>query len=278
AGAIHFWPSREPESSELSERFTNGVGMPMVLIRKGKFKMGSPEAKRFHPREVPQHLVSITRDFYMGATEVTRDQFGQFVKDDNYKTEREMEGKQPTWQTNDPDTKKDQAVVWVTWNDAMAFCRWLGKKEGKPYDLPTEAEWEYACRAGGQDGDTFCFGDKISDLDYYAWFHGTGAQKPRQVGMKRPNAWGLHDMHGNVWEWCKDGERKYPDLGTTKKEIDPIEDPKGPLGGDKSVVRGGAYDSPPEDCRSAHRDFKTADHSNVNLGFRVVLRSGLRAP
>ncbi len=266
---------------ELADRFTNKLKMQMVLIKRGTFKMGSPpEDKDKHYDEIPQHLVKITRDFYMGATEVTVGQFRQFVKEAGYKTEAEKEASaNDSWQNNEYSTKDDQPVVYVSWNDAMAFCKWLGEKEGgKYYDLPREAEWEYACRAGGEPGDTFCFGKDREKLRDYAWFDGRWGGKTHTVGTKKADKWGLHDMHGNVWEWCKDGKRSYPDKATAEKQEAPLEDPEGPLNGTSRVLRGGSWSDFPWDCRSAVRRRSPPDHCYYNFGFRVVLRPGLRAP
>ena len=114
----------------------------------------------------------------------------------------------------------EHPVVNVSWNDALAFCRWLSKKEGKICRLPTEAEWEYACRAGSTT--RYCFGDDASDLGEYAWYGANSDRKTHPVGTKKPNAWGLYDMHGNAWEWCADGyDAEY-------YEKSPTDDPTGP--------------------------------------------------
>ncbi|MBI1918347.1 MAG: SUMF1/EgtB/PvdO family nonheme iron enzyme [Planctomycetes bacterium] len=298
AAAVHFLSSRadgtaEPKPPgkdavqkkgegpvELADRFTNTVKMPMVGIKKGTFKMGSflGDAEKAD-NEVALHLVKITRDFYMGATEVTRGQFKQFVEEDGYKTDAERAGEKNTWKENAFSTKDDQPVVFVSWNDAVAFCQWLSKKEDKKfYDLPTEAEWEYACRAGGKPGDAFCFGNDRAKLGEYTWFDGNSGGKTHAVGTKKANAWGLHDMHGNVWEWCKDGKRSYPDKETAEKRKDPIEDPEGPLNGTSRVLRGGSWDGLPRVCRCAHRVGSAPVARYHSVGFRVVLRPGLRAP
>src|SRR5262249_3616089 len=149
---IHFWPPRDEGdlppnivSVELADRFENTLKMQMVRIEKGTFMMGSPDDdKDKDVNEVAQHKVRITKDFYMGATEVTRGQFEQFIKDTKYKTDAEKVKITDTWQNNKNSREDDQPVVYVSWNDATAFCRWLSKKEGKAYDLPFEAEWEYA--------------------------------------------------------------------------------------------------------------------------------------
>jgi formylglycine-generating enzyme required for sulfatase activity len=267
-------PRREGDKA-----FKNTLKMQLVRIKSGTFKMGSPDDDRDKDDyEVAQHPVKITKDFYLGATEVTRGQFEQFVKDAKYKTDAEKAGDTDTWQNNKESSEDDQPVVNVSWNDARAFCKWLSEKEKKFYDLPTEAEWEYACRAGGKDGEAFCFDKDREKLEDYAWFGGNSGNKTQTVGTKKANKWGLYDMHGNVWEWCKDSPRKYP----TKKEVEelksPIEDPVGPETEDRRVLRGGAWSSNPRDCRSASRDDYPRANRVSNIGFRVVMRPGERAP
>jgi formylglycine-generating enzyme required for sulfatase activity len=261
----------------LPDKFVNTVQLQMVRIKKGTFRMGALASdKNKSDNELAQHLVKITRD--LGATEVTRRQFKRFVLEENYKTEAERAGAKETWWNNQYSTEDEQPVVNVTWNDAMAFCKWLSEKEGKEYDLPTEAEWEYTCRAGGEPGDAYGFGNDETKLGDYAWYRGNVAGKTHPVGKKRANRWGLYDMHGNVWEWCKDGPRKYPDQETAAKQESPIEDPKDDLNGDSRVLRGGSWVNVPRGCRSAHRVDNPRAHRHGDIGFRVVLRPGERAP
>jgi formylglycine-generating enzyme required for sulfatase activity len=254
----------------LQEQFKNALDMQLVLIKKDTFKMGSPDDdKDKYKDEVPQHLVRIKKDFYIGATEVTVGQFRQFVKEESYKTEAEKANDASTWQNNKYSTEDDQPVVYVTWNDAMAVCEWLSKKEKKNYDLPYEAEWEFACRAGGKAEDVYCFGSDREKLGEYAWYTENSHGRTHPVGTKKPNAWGLYDMHGNALEWCKDGPRKYPD-----QEKEPIEDYEGPLNGNRRVLRGGSWDVAPRVCRSAVRGGGAPDHRLDCIGFRVVCRPG----
>src|SRR5262249_23740477 len=156
-----------------------------------------------------------------------------------YKTEAEEAGDKSTWKENEYSTDNDQPVVYVSWNDAVAFCKWLSKKEKKFYDLPTEAEWEYACRAGGPPSDAYCFGNDLKKLGDYAWFNDNSGKQTHPVGTKKANAWGLFDMHGNVWEWCADSLRNSPTKEEVEKLQGPIEDPKGQENGDNRVRRGG---------------------------------------
>jgi formylglycine-generating enzyme required for sulfatase activity len=179
-----------------------GVTMKMVLIRPGKFMMGSPDSEHGRGKdEAPQHEVTISKPFYMGVTEVTQAQY-QAVMGRN------------------PSSFKGPAnpVDGVSWDEAAKFCKKLSEKTRQTVRLPTEAEWEYACRAGTQTA--FSFGDDPSALGDYAWWAGNSDKTPHPVGQKKPNSWGLYDMHGNVWEWCADWYGEYP--------AGPATDPSGP--------------------------------------------------
>ncbi|MBI1918164.1 MAG: formylglycine-generating enzyme family protein [Planctomycetes bacterium] len=161
---------------------------------------------------------------------------------------------------------------------AMPRHQELPEKEGKTYELPTEAEWEYACRAGGKDGDLYGFGNEPKELGDYAWFGENSGSKTHPVGTKKANRWGLFDMHGNVWEWCADSPRKYPTKEEVEKRKGAIEDQKDPEGSERRVLRGGSWNSGPRDCRSAHRSSYPRANRDSVIGFRVVLRPGVRAP
>jgi len=150
----------------------------------------------------------------------------------------------------------------VSWNDAQEFCRKLSQQEGKAYRLPTEAEWEYACRAGS--GTRFHFGDDESQLGEYAWYENNSESQTHPVGTKRPNAFGLFDMHGSVWEWCSDG------YDESYYKNSPVDDPQGPSAGDVRVLRGGSWYGWPGDSRSALRLRGTPDGRISSVGFRVA--------
>ncbi len=280
------------QAARLAKATTNKLGMKLVLIPKGSFKMGSPPGEMGQQDdEVPQHEVEITRDFSMAATEVTVGQFRRFVNATNYKTEAEVEGKvlgfnaetgkfeQGKYSWRDPGFKQadDHPVVLVSWNDAVKFCEWLSK-EGQTYELPTEAEWEYAGRAGtttayhsGDDPETLArFGnvpDASAKVKFPKWTTITGDDGyvfTAPVAKFRPNAWGLFDMHGNVWEWCGDRLRKYQE-GSFK-------DPKGSQNDTGPVLRGGSWGFTPRTCRSANRSPYVPGLRYYGVGFRVVLR------
>jgi formylglycine-generating enzyme required for sulfatase activity len=232
----------------------------------------------YFKQEYPQHRVRITKPFYLGQYPVTLGEFLAFYHDANYKLEMERDGKEDfgkldngelgkstnfrPWAPGGWKPEMDHPVVWVTWNDAAAFCEWLSKKEGKTYRLPTEAQWEYACRAGTTT--RYCFGDSESELGDYAWYlknlEGWGT---KAVGGKRPNRWGLYDMHGNVWQWCSDW------YDGDYYANSPVEDPKGPDTGSYRVYRGGSWINDAGDCRSAYRDYGRPVSRHDYLGFRV---------
>ena len=154
-------------------------------------------------------------------------------------------------------------------DDAEAFCRRLSQREGRVYRLPTEAEWEYACRAGTTTA--FQFGENESGLAEYGWYkentYDVGERYAHEVGQKKPNAWGLHDMHGNVWEWCTDW------FNYDYYDVSPVDDPPGPASGTSRVVRGGSWGCDAFRCRSAYRSLLPADTRYDFVGFRVA--SGL---
>ncbi|WP_422925791.1 formylglycine-generating enzyme family protein [Singulisphaera sp. PoT] len=243
------------------------VKFDMVAIPGGKFLMGSPssEEKR-NEDEGPQHEVELA-PFWMGKCEVTWDEFDEFAfsKDIKRKEREKVDlAKQPASETNaDAITRptrpyadethslgrKGQPAICITHHAVMEYCRWLSTKTGKVYRLPTEAEWEYACRAGSKTA--YSFGDDPSELGDYAW-NVDNTEKPEKVGKKKPNAWGLHDMHGNVSEWCLDHYEAdiYSKLaGKTEKSPVLLPDAKEyPY-----VARGGSWDDDADRLRSAVR-------------------------
>jgi formylglycine-generating enzyme required for sulfatase activity/proteasome lid subunit RPN8/RPN11 len=261
---------------EPAKSITNSIGMKLALIPAGKFLMGSPEDEDGHDKDEAQHEVAITQPFYLGVHAVTVGQFRAFVKAKGYQTEAERDGggasgynartknfesgnkefswKNPGWQQSD-----DHPVVNVTWNDAVAYCDWLSDQEGVKYRLPTEAEWEYSCRAGtttrfysGDKDDSLkgvanladaSFKQKYPDATWaVSWDDGYPFTAP--VGRFKPNAFGLYDMHGNVWEWCAD----WYDENYYKES--PSQDPPGPSAGAFRVFRGGSFDNAPRNCRA----------------------------
>ncbi len=230
-----------------AEVINNSLGMKLVRIEPGDFQMGSTEGEF---DEQPVHAVTISQPFYMSVTEVTNAQYEQFDP-----AHRALRGKRALSQED------DEAVLFVSWNEAMDFCKWLSEKEGKPYRLPTEAEWEYACRAGTttpfSTGETLPF--ECQRAQEFDW-----APKPvsLKVGQTRPNPWGLHDMHGNVEEWCYDIYGPYPS--------EPQTDPLGYASGDMRVSRGGSHNTELKSLRSANRLGALPEDKHWLIGFRVV--------
>jgi formylglycine-generating enzyme required for sulfatase activity len=245
-----FGPASEPKSdpSSITLDLGKGVTMKLVLIPPGKFVMGSPDSEEGRKAEEgPQHEVTISKPFHMGVTEVTQAQYEAVMgtNPSNFKG--------PT-----------NPVETVSWNDAAEFCRRLSEKKGKTFRLPTEAEREYACRAGSKT--RFSFGDSDSALGDYAWYKSNSGGKTHPVGQKKPNAWGLYDMHGNVTEWCADWRGSYSSSG-------PSMDPQGAGSGRYRVARGGSwYFGDPGEfrCADRNRNLEPA-FRNSHLGFRVVV-------
>lgn len=241
--AVLAWAQDKPRSKE---SFTNSLKMKLVLIPAGKFTMGSPESEKDRGAGEKQHEVEIKEPFFLGIHEVRVRDFRAFVDDDGYKTEAEKAGDKDTWKSALITQTEDHPIVKVSWNDAVAFCAWLSKKEGKKYRLPTEAEWEYACRAGTKT--QFHSGDDEAGLKEVANFRTAGTTP---VGQFKANAFGLFDMHGNVYEWCEDLYQ---------------------AGGSGRVIRGGSWDwcDSAGSWRSASRRERGPSNRSDYLGFRVA--------
>ena len=239
------------------DRFTNSQGMEFVAIPAGSFRMGSmmsPEEvaekyegkAKWYKHEHPRHKVKLTRGFYLQTTEVTQ---GQWLA---------VMGSNPSYFKS---CGQDCPVEQVSWNDAQAFIHQLNRKEGTDtYRLPTEAEWEYAARAGSSRA--YCFGDDKGRLSEYAWFEDNSSSRTHPVARKRANAWGFYDMHGNVWEWCQDWYGDYPSKS--------VSNPQGPSKGSYRVHRGGSWVKRARFCRSANRFKSYPDRRNRYLGFRLA--------
>ena len=251
--------------------FANALGVKFVLVPAGEFMMGSGdnEVGRYK-EEGPQRKVKIPKAFYMSIHQTTQGQWKAAMGTTPWKGKRAARD------------NPDHAVNHVCWNDAVAFCAKLSAKDGGSYSLPTEAQWEYACRAGSTT--RYCYGDDIGEknLGDYAWYHETAMAKGDQryvhkVGAKKPNAWGIHDMHGNVWEFCMDVAHKNFEgapadgsawlKGGTSKE--------GEL--PSRVLRGGGW-------RSTHRRVRTASRyayppalPSYYVGFRITCAVGKKS-
>ena len=284
-----------------AKEITNSLGMRLIWIPAGEFQMGAPDSDLDAPAQTrPQHRVHITKPFRLAKFETTFAQFRQFVTETAYQMEAERDGtgswgytgskeallvQDPkfNWKSAGFDQGDDHPVVNVTWNDAVEFCRWLSQKEKRAYRLPTEAEWEYACRAGsnsnwyaGNDEQILPSIANVADRSLstnriafrYAkpWDDGFAFTAP--VGRFQANAFGLHDMHGNVWEWCSDwyDEKFYSQS--------PEDDPQGPLTPQMfRVQRGGSWINLPRSSFSAHRLWNVPGTRNATSGFRVACDS-----
>lgn len=228
-------------------------GIDWVWCPSGTFRMGSPSNEPGRSNGETNREVTLERGFWIGKFPVTRAQWMKWMADDPGK----IRGRDLA-----------MPVENVSWHDARRFCERMSRKEGAEIRLPTEAEWEYACRAGSPG--PWCFdSNRASDLPDYAWFSENSDGRSHRVGQKKPNAWGIHDAHGNVWEWCEDRYTRNPAL-------DPV-DPRGPqvaTGGDfRRVCRGGSCRSPAERCRSAFRHRVGAEHRTLRLGFRAAMNA-----
>jgi formylglycine-generating enzyme required for sulfatase activity len=298
---------------DVPEQGKNSIGMQLVLIPPGRFAMGStPEEiaqsahvavadNKFGAEEHPQHRVRITKPFYLANSEVTKGDFRKFVEETGYKTDAEKDGlggsgysgkndlafiqlPRFTWRDCGVEQNDDFPVMNVSWNDALKFCEWLSKKEGKNYRLPTEAEWEYACRAGttslyyhGDDPEKLTQIENVADKTArdklnQSWLAGglalessDGFAFASPVRHFRPNNFGLYDMLGNVREWCADW------YDAAYYGIAPAFDPRGPETGSNRVLRGGSWLTPSENGRSATRALADPSRRFANLGFRLVL-------
>jgi formylglycine-generating enzyme required for sulfatase activity len=216
----------------------SGVTMDFMLIRPGTFTMGSDKGG-----DEGAHQVTLTKPFYLGKYEVTQEQWQQIM------------GSNPS-----EFKSAKNPVEEVSWDDCQSFIEKLRKKvPGQTFRLPTEAEWEHACRAG-------TIGDYAGDLDAMAWYSSNSGRGTHPVGEKKPNAWGLHDMHGNVWEWCADWYGDYPNGAAI--------DPTGSNTGSKRVYRGGSWCNVGPYCRSARRNWDSPGYRDFIIGFRVAAVPG----
>jgi formylglycine-generating enzyme required for sulfatase activity len=231
-----------PESNKPASPLTNSLGMRFALIPAGEFQMGSTSGDE---DERPVHAVRISKPFYLGTNEVTQDQWEMLMG-------------------NNPSQFKGNAklpVETVSWEEVQRFIDKLNTREGgTKYRLPTEAEWEYAARAGSTTA--YSFGDDSSQLGKYAWFADNAGKTTHPVGQLQPNAWGLYDMHGNVWEWVQDWYGKYA--------AEPVTDPQGPAAGSCRVFRGGSWSPGAGYCRSATRRRYAPGYRVDPLGFRLL--------
>ncbi|MDD4891376.1 MAG: formylglycine-generating enzyme family protein [Phycisphaerae bacterium] len=271
------------------------TAMKLISVSAGTFLMGSSDRQPGHRAdEGPQHEVRISKPFYLGVREVTRGQFATFASDTGYKTSAEREGwayawdgtkwnrtDGASWRNPGFEQSDEHPVTQVSFPDALAFCAWLSRRTGQTVRLPTEAEWEYACRAGTTT--VYPWGDRAEDGAGWAnawdatattrfpgwagfkWDDGFACTAP--VGLFRANGFGLCDMIGNVWEWCADWRDE------TYYASSPKSDPKGPDSGSVRVLRGGGWNDIPANCRSAYRYGIVPGDRSGNVGFRIVMET-----
>lgn len=225
------------------DNFTNSLGMKFVFIEPGTFMMGSPISESQRGSDETQHQVMLTKGYWMQTTEVTQGQW------------KAVMGSTPSSSKRD-----DLPVEMVSWDDVQDFIIKLNQRGDKiTYNLPTEAQWEYAARAGSSS--RYCFGDSENELENYAWYFNSSGEAD-SVGQKLPNAWGLYDMYGLVSEWCQDWSGDYPS--------DSVTDPTGPSTGSFRVTRGGNWGLEARYCRSASRSTWHADKGAIGIGFRLA--------
>jgi formylglycine-generating enzyme required for sulfatase activity len=250
-------PAAKPEAPEASRsqtvpnELTNSIGMKFRLIQPGTFMMGSPESELGCRSNERQHEVTLTQPFSMGIYPVTQSEYARIMGSNRsyFKGDR-------------------HPVEQVSWEDATEFIQKLNglpeeRAAGRVYRLPTESEWEYACRTGSSTA--YCFGEDEARLGEYAWYDSNSGGKTHPVGQKKPNAWGLYDMHGNICEWCSDWYGDYPSGAVT--------DPTGPSTGSYRVFRGGSWGVLDVYCRSAFRFRFDPSDGYFHLGFRLALSS-----
>ncbi len=239
-------------NEKVAEPVKNSIGMDFVRIEAGAFQMGSEASGA--DDEKPVHWVRISQPFDLSTYEVTQKQWKAVVGDD--KNPSDFKG-------------DDRPVESVSWHDVQTFIEKLNEKEGTDvYRLPTEAEWEYAARAGTRT--TYHFGDDDSQLGKYAWYWENAGRETHPVGKKEPNAWGLYDMYGNVWEWVSDWYEKYPTITAEATEATAVVDPVGPVSGSNRVIRGGGWGHDARSCRSAFRTCWLPGSANRDFGFRLL--------
>ena len=226
------------------------VELKMVFIPPGAFRMGSNSSQAFD-HEKPVHIVTLTQGFWIGIHEVTQEQY-EAVMGEN---PSEFKGRK-------------RPVEQVSWDEAQEFCKKASPLAGQTLQLPTEAQWEYACRAGSTT--EYCNGDDEAALQRVGWYRENSKNETHAVGELAANAWGLHDCHGNVWEWCNDVDDAYKRGDCT--------DPVGPQAGSERVIRGGSWLYDARLARAAFRDWIRPDSQDDYLGFRCLSSVRLAAP
>ena len=276
------WPLANPATAGERMSFSaGGAAFELVPIPAGRFQMGSSSG---HGDERPVHEVAIAYDFHIGSTEVTVRQFKAFVEATAYETIAQRGGgawhassrgvtkwtRKCDWQRPGFEQTDDHPVACISYLDATAFCKWLSAESGRPVRLPTEAEWEYACRAGST-------GDFAGAVEQFAWYDATSRQQTHPVGLKAPNPWGLHDVHGNVSEWCEDIYRWHYRGAPCDGSADLRPGVPAPAA-TRRVLRGGSWCMPQSSCRSSYRCPTHQALRGTDTGFRIVCCNRPAAP
>jgi formylglycine-generating enzyme required for sulfatase activity len=277
--------------NDYKKRIQNSVGMELVYVKPGTFLMGPDYELSYVGREDEfPHKVTLTKGFYMQTTETTIGQWKKFINETKYTTKSEkdrfswhiggfryshLKKKGFYWKNTGYKYNDDFPVTYVSFDDCLAFLKWLSKKEGSTYRLPTEAEWEYACRAGTtthfpggnlQKSSNYYEDKRFNKkLDKIAWYSANSGKKTNQVGLKEPNPWGLFDILGNVQEFCLD---EYMLIYPNKHVVDPLFTENKDRGEKLWVIRGGSWNHPQGFATSSIRE--GADTGDNTIGFRVV--------
>lgn len=257
---------REGDSQNTVVDLPGGLSIELLYIAPGEFLMGSPESEEGRREDESQHLVRLTQGYWLGKTQVTQGQW------------KALMGNNPS---RFIESGLDAPVECVSWQDATDFCRKLSKQdqvagcmpEGYEYGMPTEAQWEYACRAGTMT--EYHRGETESDLWRVGWYDANSHMTTHPVARKKPNPWGLYDMHGNVWEWCQDSYEESPGESPASA-LDVMVNPVGLLHGPDRVVRGGSWLDSAISCRAASICSFGVDDRYGTVGFRLALRSAIR--
>ena len=278
-------PADEVTSTDSAKSLTNSLGMKLISIPAGTFTMGSPKTEQGRGRDEDQVKVTLSESFYIQESEVTQ---GQWLKvtgktvNEQIATKKGPIGRGANLVAEASAIGAEQPMCFVNWPDAIAFCQKLTQlekekgtlSEGFIYTLPTEAQWEYACRAGTDT--VFAFGNTLTSEQanfygkkpYGVKTEGIYREKTTPIKTFAPNAWGLYDMHGNLYEWCTDWYAESASGGT---------DPIGPDKGDGRIIRGGTWNRTATSCRSSYRYSSGPESRSYNIGFRVVLRPAISA-